>query len=185
MILESAAAERSMAWPQVTEQDWAALYADQLPRIYNYFRFRLGHEADVEELTSRTFEKAWRGRERYRRDLGGFSTWLFTIAHNVGLDYLRSRREHVPLEAVPNLPADSSPEREAERACDLQRLSRLTADLPERERELIALKYGAALNNRAIRCRYRASVRKARPQMCCASSCRRQPTLSREPSPTR
>lgn len=149
MILETAVG-RSMGWPQATEPDWAALYADQLPRIYNYFRFRLGHDADVEELTSRTFEKAWRGRERYRKDLGAFSTWLFTIAHNVGMDYLRARRDLVPLEAVPDLPADNSPERDAERAGDLARLSRLTADLPERDRELIALKYGAALNNRAI-----------------------------------
>ena len=36
--------------------DWDAVYADQAPRVYNYFRFRLGREADVEELTSRTFE---------------------------------------------------------------------------------------------------------------------------------
>lgn len=138
MVLESA------------EGDWDALYADQLPRVYNYFRFRLGGDGDAEELTSRTFEKAWRGRERYRRDLGAFSTWLFTIAHNVGMDHLRSRREHVPLEAVPELTDERSPERDAERGSDLERLARLTADLPERERELIALKYGASLNNRAI-----------------------------------
>lgn len=42
--------------------DWNALYADQLPRVYNYFRFRLGRHTDIEELTSRTFEKAWRAR---------------------------------------------------------------------------------------------------------------------------
>ena len=127
MIFEQAAADRQMAWPQASERDWDALYADQLPRLYNYFRFRLGNAVDVEELTSRTFEKAWRGRERYRRDLGGFSTWLFTIAHNVALDDLRARREHLPLEAVPDLPAEGSPEQDAERGSDLERLARLTA----------------------------------------------------------
>ena len=60
--------------------DWDAVYADQLPRIYNYFRFKLGGEAEVEDLTARTFEKAWSARARYRRDLAGFSTWLFRIA---------------------------------------------------------------------------------------------------------
>ena len=44
--------------------------------------------ADVEELTARTFEKAWRARHRYRRDLSGFSTWLLTIARHVAIDYL-------------------------------------------------------------------------------------------------
>jgi RNA polymerase sigma-70 factor, ECF subfamily len=150
MVLEQTAADRSMGWPQAGERDWDALYADQLPRIYNYFRFRIGNTADAEEMTSRTFEKAWRSRERYRNDLGSFSTWLFTIANRVATDHLRARREHLPLEAVPDLPAEGSPERDAERGSDLARLAHLTAELTERERELIALKYGAALNNRAI-----------------------------------
>ena len=42
--------------------DWDAVYADQAPRVYNYFRFRLGRTADAEDLTARTFEKAWRSR---------------------------------------------------------------------------------------------------------------------------
>jgi RNA polymerase sigma factor (sigma-70 family) len=130
--------------------DWDAVYADQLPRIYNYFRFRVGRDAEVEDLTARTFEKAWSARSRYRRDLAGFSTWLFSIAQNVGIDYLRSRRPHAPLDAAFDLAAEITPEAEAARDSDLSRLGRLTARLPEREQELIALKYGAALNNREI-----------------------------------
>jgi RNA polymerase sigma-70 factor (ECF subfamily) len=150
MVLEQTAADRSMGWPQADERDWDAMYAEQLPRIYNYFRFRLGAVADAEDLTSRTFEKAWRGRERYRNDLGSFSTWLFTIANRIATDHLRARREHVAIDAVPDLQAEGSPEREAERGSDLARLAQLTAELAERDRELIALKYGAELNNRAI-----------------------------------
>ncbi|HKR34404.1 MAG TPA: RNA polymerase sigma factor [Steroidobacteraceae bacterium] len=81
-----------MHWPSTGDADWEALYADHLPRIYNYFRFRLAGEADVEDLTARTFEKAWSARSRYRRDLAGFSTWLYRIAQNVCVDHLRSRR---------------------------------------------------------------------------------------------
>lgn len=130
--------------------DWDAVYADQLPRIYNYFRFRLGRDADAEDLTARTFEKAWSARSRYRRDLAGFSTWLFRIAQNVGIDHLRSRRAHVPLDVAADLSAEITPESQAARDSDLQRLGRLTSQLSEREQELIALKYGATLNNREI-----------------------------------
>lgn len=49
-----------------------------------------------------------------------------------------------------DLAAEITPEIEAVRDSDLSRLGRLTARLPEREQELIALKYGAALNNREI-----------------------------------
>jgi len=102
----------------------------------------------IEELTGRTFERAWRSRAHYRRDLAGFSTWLFKIAQNVRLDFLQSRRGHLPIDAALDVAADGTPEKEAERNSDLARLSILTKDLPDRERELIALKYGAGVNNR-------------------------------------
>jgi len=143
--------EQAIAGTGAEELDWDAVYADQAPRVYNYFRFRLGREADVEDLTARTFERAWRSRAQYRSDLAGFSTWLFKIAQNVRIDFLKSQRgQHLSIDAADDLAADGSPETDAERESDLARLKRLTSDLPDRERELIALKYGAAINNRLI-----------------------------------
>lgn len=143
--------EQAIVGTGAEELDWDAVYADQAPRVYNYFRFRLGREADVEDLTARTFEKAWRSRAQYRRDLAGFSTWLFKIAQNVRIDFLKSQRgQHLPIDAVNDLAADATPETDASKSSDLARLSKLTQDLPDRERELIALKYGAAINNRLI-----------------------------------
>ncbi len=140
----------SMDRLSTAELDWDALYADLAPRVYNYFRYRMGTGADVEELTSRTFERAWRSRAHYREDLAGFSTWLFKIAQNVGIDHRSRQRPHLPLEAASHVALDATPEVEASLSSDLARLARLTAKLPERERELIALKYGASLNNRLI-----------------------------------
>jgi RNA polymerase sigma factor (sigma-70 family) len=132
------------------EPDWNAVYADQLRRVYAYFQFRLGTASDVEDLVSRTFEKAWRSRRRYKRDLGAFSTWLLTIARNVGIDYLKSRRHHLQIDAVDDLATHGTPEGDAELGSDLARLTQLIALLPERERELIALKYGADIDNLSI-----------------------------------
>jgi len=96
------------------------------------------------------FEKAWSARDRYRRDVAAFSTWLYRIAQNVSIDYLRSRRVHAPLEAALDVVVDRTPEDDEARRSDLARLAKLTAALPDRERELIALRYGAGLSNRAI-----------------------------------
>lgn len=150
MTLQQTDTDDSRRWLAAAEVDWDAAYADQLPRIYNYFRFRLGRDADAEDLTSRTFEKAWTARERYRRDLAGFSTWLFHIAQNVCRDHLRARKQHAPLDAAVELTTEVTPEGQATQQSDLERLALLTARLPERERELIALKYGAAISNREI-----------------------------------
>ena len=150
MDVDRAAADDSMRSISREEVDWDAVFEDQLPRIYNYFRFRLGSDPLAEDLTACTFEKAWRARDRYRRDAAGFSTWLYRIAHNVGVDHLRARRSHAPLEAALEVAADSTPATEAERGSNFARLARLMTSLTERERELISLKYGAALGNRAI-----------------------------------
>ena len=50
---------KPLLWGVVTaEPDWDAVYTEQLPRVYNFFRYRLGNDAHAEDLTSRTFEKA-------------------------------------------------------------------------------------------------------------------------------
>src|SRR5919106_4217906 len=98
MPIEEALPGRLARWITATEPDWDAVYAEQLPRVYNFFRYRIGDRPEVEDLTSVTFEKAWRARHRYRRDIAGFTTWLLTIARNVAIDYFRTARRETPLE---------------------------------------------------------------------------------------
>ena len=133
------------------EPDWDQVYADELPRVLNFFRYRLGNTADVEDLTARTFEKAWRARHRYRRDIAGFSTWLLTIARNVAIDHLRARQRYEPLAVAAAVPSpDHTPEQRAMQQSEAERLAALLATLEPRQRELIAMKYGAEMTNRAI-----------------------------------
>jgi RNA polymerase sigma-70 factor (ECF subfamily) len=73
-----------------------------------------------------------------------------SIARNVAIDHLRARQDHVPIDVAVDIAVDATPENEAMQGSDIARLIQLTADLPERERELLALKYGAALTNRLI-----------------------------------
>jgi RNA polymerase sigma-70 factor, ECF subfamily len=134
----------------VSEADFEELYRAELPRIYNYFRYRVGDGQVAEDLTSHTFEKAWRNRKRYRRDLAAFSTWLFTIARRVVQDHYRKIYNEVPLEDATEQFSDEPLEDLIEQQADFAHLSILLARLADRERELVALKYGAGLTNRAI-----------------------------------
>ena len=129
--------------------DWDAVYRDELPRVFNYFRYRGFERATAEDLTSATFEKAWRARDRYRKDRAAVSTWLLAIARNVAIDHLRRPRREVPIEddAVRD---EATPETAALRAAEVRRLRALLSTLPERERELVALKFGAGATNRTI-----------------------------------
>jgi RNA polymerase sigma-70 factor (ECF subfamily) len=129
--------------------DWDRIYLELAPRVYNYVRFRTGSHRDAEDLTSRTFEKAWRARARYSEGRSGISTWLFRIAQNVCIDHLRARRAEVAFEETTAI-TDDTPERQVERGSDLARLAALTRECSERDRELLALKYGAVFTNREI-----------------------------------
>jgi RNA polymerase sigma-70 factor (ECF subfamily) len=130
--------------------DWDAVFTEELPRVYGYFRYRGFDRETAEDLASATFEKAWRGRDGYRRERAGISTWLLRIARNTAIDHLRRPRAEVPLEAGDAPRDERTPEADVVRADECRRLRVLVAGLPERERELLALKYGAGATNRAI-----------------------------------
>lgn len=132
------------------ETDWDSVYRTELPRVYSYFRYRVDQVSTAEDLTATTFEKAWRARRRYRRERASVGTWLLSIARNVAIDHYRSCRPHVSLDDVPEPAQDASLEEDLQRRAARRRLRELIVALPDRERELLALKYGASETNRTI-----------------------------------
>ena len=130
--------------------DWEVVYRELLPKVYHFFCYQVGDTDTAEDLTASTFERAWRGRTRFRYRLGDFSSWLFGIARNVFVDYVRLNQDKVSIDNV-NLPSkDEALESGVERKNDFERLRVLLKQLDERERTLISLKYGAGFTNREI-----------------------------------
>ncbi len=134
----------------ISAEDFESIYQSDVPRIYHFFCYRFGEGPLAEDLTAATFEKAWRGRGRFRQE-AAFSTWLFAIARHVAADYSRKRHHaEVPLEEAGDTPDSAILEQQVEQRADFAQLSLLLARLADRERELVALKYGGGLTNRAI-----------------------------------
>lgn len=134
------------------EIDWDAAYWETMPRIYNYFCFRVGNHALAEDLTAVTFVKAWRAQADFDPTRGAIMAWLMGIARNVAADHFRAKHPTVALDDGVRLPiGDMRPVEEAlQRSADYEQFMALMAELPAREREIVALKYGAELTNRAI-----------------------------------
>lgn len=142
--------ERTEAASTQEAVDWEGAYRDLLPKVFRFFCYRVGEEHTAEDLTAATFERAWRGRLRYRRDLGAFSSWLFGIARKVAADHFRRSKGELRLETAASLRSDNPPEESLLRKSDFERLSVLLNGLTQREREIVSLKYGGGLTNRTI-----------------------------------
>lgn len=135
----------------MTQIDWDHVYWEQVPRLYNFFRYRTGDSEIAKDLTSQTMLKAWRYRQQYDRDLGAFSAWLFQIARHLVVDHYRKNPlVPIPFDDLEFVPAAFSLEREAQQRADSQHLYQLLARLSIREQDIIALKFGADMTNREI-----------------------------------
>lgn len=132
------------------EIDWAVVYEELLPKVYHYFCLRIGDRVEAEDLTAATFERAWRDRERYRKDLGSFTNWLFGIAHHVAIHHFRKSRPVRDLDTSLTEPLHRPTEETATRQEEFERLASMLTSLPEREKEIFSLKYGAQFTNLSI-----------------------------------
>jgi RNA polymerase sigma-70 factor (ECF subfamily) len=129
------------------------LYDRYFPRVYNYLRARTGDPHLADDLTAQTFENVLRNIASYRPEKAPFSSWLFAIARNALNDHLRAarRRQWFSLDALRYQPADRSDlEGRYIQAESRQALAQALEQLGERERDLVALKFLAGLNNRQI-----------------------------------
>ncbi len=115
----------------------------------------------AEDLAQESFVKAFRHLARYdsRRKL---ASWLFKIAHNTTLDYLRKFRPvTVPLEAssgddpadsweVLRAPEDQKPDRRADSAALRQALDRALGKLRPSYSEVLTLRFQEGLSYQEI-----------------------------------
>jgi RNA polymerase sigma factor (sigma-70 family) len=113
-------------------------------RVYAYVAYRIGAGPDAEDLTSETFERALRYRNSYDPQKGDPLPWLLGIARR--LIEGRPPRLDVASE-LPDHPAEGDL---ADAAVRRLALSSAVSRLDQRDRDLIALRYGADLTARQI-----------------------------------
>jgi RNA polymerase sigma factor (sigma-70 family) len=150
---ENTLADKNIAHHGTAISGFTALYEEHMSYVFRYINYRVGNRNEAEDLTSLVFEKALAAFHRYDREKAAPQTWLLTIARNTVTDYFRksSKRNTMPLENAFGVEsADPPPQEEAERREEYERLRVCLAILPQREQEIISLKFGAELNNRQI-----------------------------------
>ncbi len=134
-------------------QDFVAVYDEHVWDVYGFLGYRLASKDEVEDLVQATFERALKAWGRFDPERASARTWLLAIAQNLLIDHFRrnARNQEEPLADgeladIQLGQFDTLDERlglspELEAALD---------GLNERERELIALRYGGDLNGPEI-----------------------------------
>ncbi len=129
------------------------LYEQNVKRIYNYIFYRIGAEADAEDLTARVFHRAFAHINSYVEKGVPFTAWLYRIAHNLTANWYRDnhRRREVSLEDHFDLPHLSElPERTIEMNQEKELLLKAIRRLPADRQQLILLKFLEDLSNGQI-----------------------------------
>ena len=132
------------------DQDaFAALVEANQNRIYRLALRLTGNPDDALELSQEAFLHAWRGLDKFQGD-SAFSTWLYRLASNVCIDFLRREKRRGELSMTLSLDDEEgarqaelpderySPHRQAEQA-ELRQALRdgLAALSPDHRRVLI------------------------------------------------
>src|SRR5438874_2369138 len=68
-------------------------------RLIGVMHHLVGRKDEAEDLAQEVFLRVYRARKTYHARCK-FSTWLFTIANNAGLNFLRSRQRK-PMVSLP------------------------------------------------------------------------------------
>jgi RNA polymerase sigma-70 factor (ECF subfamily) len=127
--------------------DFDALYRAARDDVYAYVATLLRDRAAAEDVTAQAFERAFRRKRSFDPARGGPRAWLFGIARHAALDELRRRKRTAALATDPADAAAPASEDAAERALERAAVRSALATLPAREREIIALKFHAGLDN--------------------------------------
>ena len=130
------------------EETLAALYEEHYDKIARYIFIRIGDQREAEDLASEVFLKALRSLDSYQERGLPMKAWLFKIAHNLVMDYLRkmSKRKVVPLDDVEIVDA-ASPEEITELHLQVEKLSEALKELSPAQREVISLRFFAGLTS--------------------------------------
>ena len=111
-----------------------------LPRLRRFAHALSRSRADADDLTQVTLERALRSRDQWRAGTR-LDSWLYRIMRNLWIDTARARSRKTAREAPEEegLNVGEDPRPGIEAAVDLRRVMAAMTQLPDEQREVVAL----------------------------------------------
>jgi RNA polymerase sigma-70 factor (ECF subfamily) len=150
MTIDDAAIERLVAEAR-SGDEWAfgMIFDHYHEAVYRYIASRVHRPSDAEDLTQLVFVKALEALPRYESRGVPFGGWLFRLARNAVIDFVRTRHDHAELDMVAERAhGDAGPDEIAVIRQELDAVGAALATLTDEQRETIALRFFAGLSAR-------------------------------------
>jgi RNA polymerase sigma-70 factor, ECF subfamily len=134
-----------------------ALYDRYGRPVYSLVLRIAQHPSSAEEIVQDVFMQLWRSADRFQISRGPLEPWLFTMARNRALDFLRLKREKQrrredssDSEIVPSMIARPDPEGAIDRSRRAEKVRALMTSLPDAQRRALELAYFEGMSHSEI-----------------------------------
>ncbi|MCI5039369.1 MAG: RNA polymerase sigma factor [Donghicola eburneus] len=121
-----------------------------LPRVLAHATRVLKDQAEAEDVAQEAMLRLWKIAPDWRAGEAQVTTWMYRVTANLCTDRIRKRRS-VPLDAAPEPEDDTPSAGEAmQDAARAQALNAALMELPDRQRQAVALRHLEGLSNPEI-----------------------------------
>ena len=133
---------------------FSELYDLYFSKVFRYVSWRVGNKSNTEDLVSDIFTKALNKINSFKWQKGAtFSSYIFRIAHNTIVDFYRTKhkRDYINIDDLPEITADSLlPDEDLDRRQLFKKLYQMIQELPERQAEVVTMRFFTGLKNKKI-----------------------------------
>jgi len=133
------------------EKILTGLYEEYYDKISRYIFVHTGDRTESEDLASDVFIRALDRLDDFEQRGIPMQAWLFKIAHNLMVDYLRknSKRKTMPIDAI-EVSSSENIERNVEKSLNLETVDEAMKNLTASQREVINLRFFSGLSSKEV-----------------------------------
>jgi RNA polymerase sigma factor (sigma-70 family) len=136
----------------IDEKSLELLIRNYLNSVYNFVLGYVNNPQDAEDIVQETFVRVWRNLKKFDSNKGNFKTWLFSIAKNATIDFLRTKKKLMSFSEITDLIVDpTSPLLElVEQQGTAQKIKIAMTDLSDKYRQVFSFHHEQGFTFRQI-----------------------------------
>lgn len=119
--------------------EFEAIAKEYSPMLLNHIRRMLGNLEDAEDVLQEVLITLFKKQHTFRGD-SSFKTWVYRIATNRTIDFIRKSKRYKVVEWDETIPSVANPYKETELSLKSERLTKALMSLSIEEREIVVLK---------------------------------------------